>query len=85
VEIMGILAGLFMFIICITAYTLGLKHGKQLSNKEIPKINLNPIQSITEVVEGYREKKKVEEAEEELEDIMSASREGMLKSVKGVR
>ncbi len=64
--IFGIALGLFFFIATIKAYTIGLKHGKQLANKEVPTINLNPIKAYTEHKE---EKEAKTQRELELEGI----------------
>lgn len=71
------------FFMCIKAYMLGLKHGKQLSNNDdIPAVNLNPVKPIVEAVGQYKEDKKAEELQDELTDMMSADRDTMLKAIK---
>ena len=77
-DILGLITGLVFFIATMTAYTVGLRHGKQLSNGNIPKVNLNPVKAIVEA----KEKKETKKAEEELMDIMSATKEGMLEAIK---
>jgi hypothetical protein len=66
------------FFMCIKAYTLGLKHGKQLSNAIIPQVNINPVKPIVEAIEQKKEEKQAEV----LVDIMSADRESMLQAIK---
>ena len=46
--LLGIFLGMFFFIATIKAYTIGLKHGKQLSNAIIPKIDLSPVKTFKE-------------------------------------
>lgn len=67
------------FFLCIGAYCLGLKHGKLLSNNQIPKIELNPLKPILQAVEQKKEEAK---ATGELTDIMDCSRETMLEAIK---
>ena len=43
---------------CIKAYTLGLKHGKQLSNAIVPKIDLNPSNTLKQHLKAREIKKK---------------------------
>jgi hypothetical protein len=66
------------FFMCIGAYCLGLKHGKQLSNAIIPQVNINPVKPIVEAIEQKKEEKQAEV----LIDIMSADRESMLQAIK---
>jgi uncharacterized membrane protein len=70
------------FFMCISAYFLGLKHGKQLGNNQIPNINLNPTKPIFEAIQRNENKKKQDELMDELTDIMSADKESMLKALK---
>jgi dihydropteroate synthase len=58
--LIGLLIGGLFFIATITAYTLGLKHGKQLSNAVIPQVNINPIKPIVEAIEQKKEEKEAE-------------------------
>lgn len=81
----GLLIGLFLFICCIKAYTIGLKHSFELVKGNVPKLNLNPIQPLIKAVEEHNEQKEAEKAAEELTDIMSASMESMLQAVKKER
>jgi len=43
-------AGCLFFIACLKSYTVGLRHGKQISNKEVPIVNINPIEPIKAVL-----------------------------------
>jgi len=69
--IFGIALGLFFFIATIKAYTIGLKHGKQLANKEVPTINLNPIKAYTEHKEEKEAKTQQDLLEEGYQNIMN--------------
>lgn len=69
--ILGIVLGLFFFISTIAAYTLGLKHGKQLGNREMPTINLNPVKAYTKHVEAKAEKTQQDLIDEGFKNIMS--------------
>lgn len=53
---MGLIIGLVFFYVTIYAYTLGLKHGRQLSNDEIPEVK-TPIELIKEVKKDIKESK----------------------------
>jgi hypothetical protein len=66
------------FFMCIGAYCLGLKHGKQLSNAVIPQVNINPVKPIVDAIEQKKEEKQAEV----LVDIMEYSRESALNSIK---
>jgi cell shape-determining protein MreC len=61
----GIGAGLLMFILCLKSYTVGLEHGKKLGNNNIPKVELNPIKAVRQVVEEEAEHREVKKKEEE--------------------
>ena len=74
--------GLCFFITCITAYTIGLKHGKAIQNGITPKVNLNPVKAITEAIEQHEQKKEEKETEAQLADVFSYSRESALKAIK---
>lgn len=80
--LIGLIVGLVFFIATITAYTLGLKHEKQLSNNQIPVVNLNPVKPIVEAIEQHTAKKEQDKAVEELTDIMGATKESMLEAIR---
>ena len=77
-TLVGLGTGLVLFLCTIKAYTLGIKHNKQLSNGIIPKLNLNPISPITEAITHHKEDSKLKD---ELDDLMGATKEGMLNSI----
>lgn len=58
--ILGIVLGLFFFIVLVKAYTVGIKHGKSMANNSIPDVNLNPVKSFKQYVND-KEKKKEED------------------------
>lgn len=70
------------FFMCIKAYTLGLMHGKQLSNAIVPKLDLNPIKPIVEAIEQHNQTKEEIKIKNDLDDVMGATRESMLNSIK---
>ena len=70
------------FFMCIKAYTLGLKHGKQLSNGIVPKLELNPIKPIIEAIEQHKETKEQIKITNDLDEVMGATKESMLNSIK---
>jgi len=84
-ELIGLGVGLVFFLCTITAYTLGLRHGRELAKGITPRLELNPIKPILKAVERVKEEKKVKELGEELADVMSYSRESALEAVKKER
>jgi hypothetical protein len=82
-----IIAGILVisFLICISAYSLGVKHGRQVRNDSVPRIDINPIKAINNAAETAKAKKEQEEQAEELDKVFSLSREDMLKAVKDER
>ena len=84
-ELIGLSLGAVIFIITITAYTLGIKHGRELSKGITPRLELNPIKPILKAVERVKEEKKAKELGEELADVMSYTKESALKAVKEER
>ena len=84
-ELIGLSLGAVLFIITITAYTLGLRHGRELAKGITPRLELNPIKPILKAVERVREEKKAKELGEELADVMSYSKESALEAVKRER
>lgn len=66
--VLGTAYGLFLFFIGIKAYTVGLKHGKLLIDKEVPTI-INPIaEPIQKVIQHFEEKKQEQEIKSVVED-----------------
>ena len=80
--LIGLAVGLVFFIATISAYTIGLKHGKLIQQGNIPKVNLNPVKAAYEAVEQHEQKKEEAKEAEELADIMSYSVESALKAIK---
>jgi len=56
--ILGTIYGLFLFLCSISSYVLGLKHGKQLSEKIIPTLN-NPIKEVIQHFEAKKEENEI--------------------------
>lgn len=69
--IIGLVLGLIFFIVSIYAYTLGLKHGKALSNGNVPTININPIEAVKKHIEAKEEKKQADIVAQGWENIFS--------------
>lgn len=80
--LMGLILGLVLFLCVIKGYCLGLKHGKQLSNGIVPKLELNPIKHFTEAIETHKQSKEEIKIKNDLDDVMGATRESMLNSIK---
>ena len=60
--VIGLCVGMVFFLCTLKAYTLGIKHGKQLSDKIIPTLELNPLK---EVLEHKNEKVEIKSAIDE--------------------
>jgi hypothetical protein len=45
------------FFTCVKAYTLGFKHGKEVSKGNIPKLDVNPVKAIKKHIEANETKK----------------------------
>jgi hypothetical protein len=58
--LIGLIVGSVFFIATVKAYTLGLKHGRQLNNNQIPNIEINPVKPIVEAIEQKKEEKEAE-------------------------
>ena len=84
-ELIGLSLGAVIFIATITAYTLGLRHGRELAKGIMPRLELNPIKPILKAVERVKEENKAKELGEELADVMSYTKESALKAVKEER
>ena len=83
--IIGLCAGLVLFLCTIKAYTLGIRHGRELSKGIMPRLELSPIKPILKAVERVKEEKKAKELGEELADVMSYTKESALEAVKKER
>lgn len=70
------------FFMSVSAYTLGLKHGKQLSSNSIPNVTLNPVKKVVQAVEQHKAKQEEKEVVDELNEIMSATKESMIQAIK---
>ena len=69
--VIGIAAGCVFFIACLKAYTIGLKHGKQISDKVIPQVNINPVEPIKEVLKDKAADKQEELINQAYQNIMN--------------
>lgn len=69
--VVGLVAGLILFLCSIKAYTLGIAHGKQLSQATVPKVNLNPVKAIQEAKTAKEEKKQADLIAEGWNNILS--------------
>jgi hypothetical protein len=70
-TILGLVLGLVLFLCCIISYTLGLKHGKQLSNNITPKLDINPVKAYKEHKEAKEEKKEIDKVAEGWQNILT--------------
>jgi len=84
-EVMGLILGAVLFLCSILAYTIGLKHGRELSKGNTPKLDLNPIKPILNAIEKHEDEKKAEALTDELDEVMSYSKESALRAVKKER
>lgn len=80
--IAGLAVGLVFFICTIKAYTLGIGHGRQLANGNVPKVKLNPVRAVTEAIEQHTAKVEEKKADADLNDILNCSQESMLRAIK---
>lgn len=81
-TIAGLLVGVAIFICTIKAYTLGVSHGKQLSEGRVPKIQLNPVKAVTQAIEQHEQAKEEKKADTDLNDIFSYSVDTALTAIK---
>lgn len=69
-----LIIGLVLFFIFILSYftglNLGLKHGKELNNGNIPTLELNPIKAVKTHVESKKEKEESDLISQGLQNIM---------------
>jgi hypothetical protein len=65
----------------VYAYALGIKHGKQLSNGIIPKIE-NPVKTVVKAVEQHKAEKEATKLSDELNAMLNVTKESMLETVK---
>lgn len=68
-EVFGLLIGAVFFVSTIFAYSLGLKHGKQLQKGEIPHVEMNPVKVVEKVVgkiQHVQEKKQAKEEQDKM-------------------
>jgi hypothetical protein len=79
--IIGLVFGLVFFLCAIKAYTLGLQHGKQISNGTVPEVKINPVQAYKEVKTSFQNGKQAVTLTEELSDIMGVTKESMLDEI----
>jgi hypothetical protein len=80
--ILGTVIGLCFFISTVKAYSLGLSHGKQLSNGTVPQVNLNPVKAVTKAVETHQQKKESDKLSDELSAVLGYSYNSALDAVK---
>lgn len=70
------------FLLSISAFILGVKIGFQLKEGKLPTLDINPVKKVIKAVETHKAEKEAEETVSEIEDVMSASKESMLKAIK---
>lgn len=70
------------FFMSVLAFLWGLRIGKSLHEGIIPNVSLNPVKPIIEAIEQHKEDKKEKKLEAEFNEVMGATRESMLKSIK---
>lgn len=58
--ILGLALGLIFFIATIKAYTIGVKHGKQLSQSIVPNVNINPVKTFKDYLDKKEQNKNVD-------------------------
>ncbi|MFA5880553.1 MAG: hypothetical protein WC834_00030 [Eubacteriales bacterium] len=68
--IIGMILGLWLFVATITAYTLGLRHGKMLVNGVVPQINLNPVKAVLNAQQAIQTKRD-DEKQKKTDDLIS--------------
>lgn len=69
---------------CVYCYTLGVKHGRIVRNDGVPYAP-NPVSAVKDAVHEVQERKEMEKQEAGLTDVMSVSRESMLKAIEEER
>lgn len=69
--ILGLVTGLVLFLCTILAYILGIKHGKQLSQSSVPKLNINPVQVYKEHKTAKEEKAQQDKIQQGWENILN--------------
>ncbi len=84
-ELIGLILGAVLFLCSISAYIMGLKHGKELSKGNVPKIDINPVKPIIKIIDKHEEKKKTEELVDDLDIMMSYTKETALDYLKNAR
>lgn len=70
------------FFMCISSFIWGVRVGKQLASGIIPKIDLNPVKPIIEAIDTHKQTKEEIKIKNDLDDVMGATRESMLNSIK---
>lgn len=69
---------------CVYCYTLGVKHGHIAKNDGVPHAP-NPASAVRDAVHEAQERKEIDKQEAGLTDVMSVSRESMLKAIEEER
>jgi hypothetical protein len=79
-----ILAGTLVlaFFMSVSAFIWGIRIGKTLAEGKIPQVQINPVRMAIKAVEQHEQKKEEEKLQDELTDIMGATRESMLNAIK---
>lgn len=67
--ILGLAIGLVFFIATITAYIIGIKHGRTIKADGVP--NINPIKAVMDVKQDIDTKKQVDLFSEGLNNILN--------------
>lgn len=83
--IVGLSLGLVLFLCAITAYAIGLKHGRALAKGNIPEVRLNPVKATIQAVEQRSQKKEAAKVTDELSDMLNYDISAALDAVKKER
>lgn len=72
-NLVSILLGLIFFIATVTAYSLGIKHGRIVRNDGVP--NVNPVKAVQQIKQDKEIKKQMDLFTEGLNNILSYGEE----------
>lgn len=80
-SIISLVFGVLVAALCIFCYVLGVRHGRIVANGGQPHMP-NPVRAVREQIADIKAEKEAEEAQNEIDEILSASQETMIKALK---
>lgn len=83
-NIIYVITVFIAFLLCVSAYCLGLSHGKKIKDGEVPRFDINPVKAVERIADEIQAKQDEIEFKEDLNALVS-TKEELLKRIANER